>query len=101
MVILSKKALREFAHRHPLAYEGLKRWYDEVKKADWRCFADMRQTFGSADGVGRGRFVFNVGGNRYRVVAMVNFAVRTVYVLFVGTHEEYDRWNVLQDFSKN
>lgn len=101
MVIISKKALREFAYRYPLAYNGLMRWYDEVKKADWNCFADMRQTFGSADGVGRGRFVFNVCGNRFRVVALVNFAVRTVYVLFVGTYEEYDRYNVLEDFSKN
>jgi mRNA interferase HigB len=51
----------------------------------------MKQTFNSADSVGNDRYVFNVGGNKYRIVAMIHFNKRTVYLRFVGTHKQYDK----------
>lgn len=50
----------------------------------------MKQTFNSVDSVGNDRYVFNVGGNKYRIVAMIHFSKRTVYLRFVGTHAQYD-----------
>ncbi|HET7117090.1 MAG TPA: type II toxin-antitoxin system HigB family toxin [Hanamia sp.] len=58
---------------------------------DWRKFSDVKQTFNSVDNVGNDRFVFNVGGNKYRIVAMIHFTTRTIYIRFVGTHKQYDK----------
>lgn len=90
MVVLSWPILREFGKQHPDAANALKDWYQEVSAADWRNLADMRQFSNSVDYVGNFRYVFNIRGNRYRLIAAVVFASRTVYVKFVGTHKEYD-----------
>lgn len=73
--------------------QPLKSWYAIASKASWRHFADVRAQFGSASVVGE-RIVFNIGGNKYRLVAYVNFEFHTVYVRFVGTHAEYDELDV-------
>jgi mRNA interferase HigB len=89
-VVISKPVLRDFSTLHPDAAASLERWYLETKQADWPHFDAMRRTFSHADAVGNDRYVFNIRGNRYRLVAMVNFRIRTVFILFVGTHAEYD-----------
>ncbi len=71
----------------------LKAWFREVRAADWRGPADVRAQYGSASFVGD-RVVFNVGGNKYRLVVWINFPYRVVYVRFVGTHAEYDKIDV-------
>ena len=58
---------------------------------NWTCFADIKQTFNSVDYVGNNRFVFNIKGNNYRIVAIVIFASKKVYIRFVGNHKEYDK----------
>ena len=63
MVIISKTNLNEFATKHHDAANALNEWYDIVKQADWRSFADVRQTFNHADYVGNDRFIFNIKGN--------------------------------------
>lgn len=73
--------------------QPLKAWYAIAAKASWRHFADVKAQFGSASAVGD-RIVFNIAGNKYRLVAYVNFAFHTVYVRFVGTHREYDALNI-------
>ncbi|KAB7728726.1 type II toxin-antitoxin system HigB family toxin [Rudanella paleaurantiibacter] len=93
MVIISKTMLNEFAQRHPDVANALNEWYDIVSKADWQSFADVRQTFNHADYVGNDRFVFNVKGNQYRIVGMIFFDKRTLFVRFVGTHAQYDKIN--------
>jgi mRNA interferase HigB len=94
MVLISKTILNEFAEDHPEATEPLNIWYNLVKEADWKSFADVKNTFNSVDYVGDNRYVFNIKGNYYRIVALVFFSVRTVYVKFIGTHAEYDKIDV-------
>jgi mRNA interferase HigB len=62
-----------------------------TKLADWSDFNDLRQDFPSCDFVGNDRFVFNVKGNRYRLIAIIHFDIRTIYIRFIGTHAEYDK----------
>jgi mRNA interferase HigB len=62
-----------------------------VKEADWKDFADLKKMFPATDYVGNDLYVFNLGGNKYRLIARVFFSVRTVYVRFIGIHREYDK----------
>lgn len=91
MVIISKTMLNEFAQKHPDSSTALNEWYDIVNQADWRSFADVKQTFNHADYVGNDRFVFNIKGNQYRIVGMIFFDKRTLFVRFIGTHQQYDK----------
>lgn len=86
--------LRDFGLKHPDMIEALNHWYSIVKEQDWGNLADVRSTFNSVDFVGNDRFVFNIRGNRYRLVAMIFFDIRTVFIRFIGTHAEYDEVNV-------
>jgi len=91
MVIISYSKLREFYEIHSDAKDALNNWYRLVLHADWSNFHDVKEMFNSVDAVGQDRFVFDIRGNSYRIVAMIFFDVRTVYVRFVGTHKEYNR----------
>ncbi|HUH45550.1 MAG TPA: type II toxin-antitoxin system HigB family toxin [Arenibacter sp.] len=70
---------------------ALQEWHKVTKKAEWDNFSDLRNTFNSADSVGNDRFVFNIKGNHYRVVAIVIFKVKMVYIRWVGNHKDYSR----------
>ena len=91
MVIISKGTINEYVAFEPRAKDALLNWYKHAKTADWSKFSDIRQTFNSVDSVGNHRYVFNIKGNDYRLVAIIHFDVRTVYIVFVGTHAEYDK----------
>ena len=69
-------------------------WFKEVEKARWKTAADVKQLYGTADFVGDGRIVFNIGGNKYRLVVWVKYSIELVLIKWVGTHEEYDRVDV-------
>lgn len=88
--MISKRALTEFARGHPTASPGLEHWYEVVRRAEWHSLAEVKQVYPSADQVGR-RTVFNISGNRFRLIARINYRIQAVYVLFVLTHAEYDR----------
>ena len=88
MVIIAKSALVQFAKRHPDSLVALMDWYDTVQEADWQSMSDVRNFSNSVDYVEDERFVFNIKGNRYRLIVAVVFAIRTVYIKFVGTHSE-------------
>ena len=94
MVVISKAILGIFALELSDATDTLNEWYKIVKKSDWSQFADIKKTYNSVDYVGDNRYVFNIRGNRYRLVAMIFFNVRTVYIRFIGTHSEYDEIDV-------
>ena len=66
-------------------------WFHKVRNAEWTCIADIRQMFRSADTIGNQRFVFNIKGNHHRLIAIVKFTIKTVFIRFIGTHAEYDR----------
>ncbi|HEY8780617.1 MAG TPA: type II toxin-antitoxin system HigB family toxin [Mucilaginibacter sp.] len=91
MVVISKATLRDFSALHPNSEIPLEDWYDLVKNADWKNFNEMRSTFNSVDAVGNDRYVFNIKGNTYRLIALILFNVRTVFILFIGAHKEYDK----------
>ncbi len=97
MVIIKKSTLTVFGLIHPDVYQPLMDWYEIAKEADWGSFRDIKQTFNSVDYVGNDHFVFNIKGNKYRLIAMIFFDKRTVFVRFIGTHSEYDKvdaWSV-------
>jgi mRNA interferase HigB len=91
MVIISKAILSEFSKKHPPAETALTKWYHETKAADWKSFSDLKRTFNTADMVANDRYVFDIKGNQYRLVALIIFKIRTVFVLFIGSHKEYDK----------
>ncbi len=94
MVIISKTILTRFGRHHPDAARALNEWYGKVKAANWSSFAEVKLTFPAADFVGNDRFVFNIRGNRYRLVVVIFFDIRTVFIRFAGTHSEYDKAKV-------
>ena len=66
------------------------RLYRDVLNADWSKPSDVKAQFGSASVLQDGRVVFNIGGNKYRIVVWINFPYRVVYIRFIGTHKQYD-----------
>ena len=91
MRIFTEKTLKEYIEIHSDTKTAIQEWVDIVKRSEWTCFADVRRTFNSADAVGNQRYVFNIKGNCYRIVAVIKFTIKFVYIRFIGTHSEYDR----------
>jgi mRNA interferase HigB len=89
MHVISKKKLREFWEEHPRAQSALEAWYQVAKHAEWESFAVVRQTFNTVDQVGRFT-VFDIGGNKYRLIAAIHFNRGKLFVRHVLTHSEYD-----------
>jgi len=92
--IVARRTLRAFWERHADAEQPLRAWYHDVRKADWRSPADVKRVYPNASIIGENRIVFNIGGNKYRLVVAVNYPYRMCYVRFVGTHQAYDRIDV-------
>ena len=96
MRIISRKTLRLFWEKpqYTDAEQALKAWFREASNADWATPAEIKAAFRTASIVGNNRVVFNICGNKYRLVVRVNYAYRVMYIRFVGTHAQYDRINV-------
>lgn len=93
MVVISYKIIREFSNEYADAQDALNNWYTVMEKNHFANFNELRKIFNSVDSVGNDRYVFNIKGNHYRLIALIHFDIRTVYILFVGTHAKYDRIN--------
>lgn len=91
MVVISYGTLRDYFEEHADAKDALNNWYRLVTQADWASFHEIKVMFNTVDAVGNDRFVFNIKGNHYRIVALIFFDIRTVYIRFVGTHKAYDK----------
>ena len=91
MRIFTEKPLKDYAERHPEAKSALQDWVKKVKESSWHSLPDIRQTFNSVDYVGNQHYVFNIKGNDYRLVVVIQFRPQFVCVRFIGTHSEYDR----------
>lgn len=89
--VISNRALREFAVRHREAGAALQAWRKLIERSGFSGFADLKRVFNSVDRVD-GYYVFNIAGNRYRLVAAIHFNTQTLYVRGVLTHSEYDGW---------
>lgn len=90
MHIISKRRLREFWEEHREAEKPLINWFKTVDKTVWKDFSDVRKTFNHAD-IYQDCVIFNVGGNKYRIIAKVPYQKKRVYIRFVLTHSEYDK----------
>jgi len=91
MVILVKKTLLVFAEKYPDAVIPLNNWYNIAKIANWSKPADIKEVFNNVDYVGNDRYVFNIKGNEFRLVVLIFFDKRTIFIRFIGTHSEYDK----------
>ena len=93
MRIISHRKLKEF-YETPGREDSkvaLERWYQIAEEAEWRNFSDIRTDFPDADYVGNQHYVFNIRGNKYRLVVVIKFTIGRLFVRFVGTHSEYDK----------
>ena len=91
MRIITYKAIDQYTTLHTDVKVTLDEWYIKTEQSHWQGFADMRQTFNSVDHVGNKRYVFNIKGNAYRLVVLILFIPKIVYIRFIGTHAEYDK----------
>lgn len=92
MQVIAKRTLREFWLRHPAAEVPLKLWYARSVRAGWKRPSDLRVQFGATvDFVAGNRAIFDVGGNKYRLVVKIDYQVGLVLIRFVGLHAAYDR----------
>ena len=94
MRIISRRALREFWEKHEDAEAFLRTWFQEAREANWKTPAEIKKRYATASFVGSDRVVFNVKGNRYRLVTAIRYDLGIVFIRFIGTHEEYDRIDV-------
>ena len=94
MRIIAKRTLREFWSKHADAEQPLKAWHDEILKASWPKPSDIKAMYRNASFVANNRVVFNIAGNKYRLVAAIDYRRQALFIKFVGTHAEYDRVNV-------
>jgi mRNA interferase HigB len=93
MRVISKKRLREFWERHSVAKAPLEEWYAVARKSKWKRFADVRASYPSADLVNQ-FVVFNIGGNKYRLISFIDYQYEKLFVRFVLSHKEYDKGNL-------
>jgi len=91
MRIITEEPLKAYITLHPDVKTALQDWVKTVKAAKWNNFADVKNTFNSADSVGNQHYVFNIKGNQHRLVAVIKFTIKWIYIRFIGTHTEYDR----------
>ena len=90
MRVIGHPPIPEFSAKHPDAKTGPDQWSRITKRATWSSLADVKETFPHADLVGR-RTVFNIGGNKYRLVTRINYTTRQVFVLNILTHAQYSK----------
>ena len=93
MHVISYKPIREFIDDHPDARIKLKRWYKWMKKGKFNDYNEIKRKFPSVDYIGNDRYVFNICGNKYRLVALINYCKQKAFVRFIGTHSEYEKIN--------
>jgi mRNA interferase HigB len=88
--VISRKKLVDFWAKHPDSAGQLQAWFTEAKRAAWATPARIKEQYASASILKEGRVVFNICGNKYRLLCYVLYGQKTVYIKFVGTHKEYD-----------
>jgi mRNA interferase HigB len=90
MRVITIGRLREFWESgHADSEQPLRAWHKEAEKAGWACWADVRASYASADAPGNGRVVFNIGGNKYRLIVKVDYEWKKVFIRRVCTHADY------------
>ena len=93
MSVVAIKILREFREKYSDADEQLKTWYKEAAKAKWISPNDIKSEYPKASILKSGRVVFNICGNKYRLITQINYMRQWVFIRFIGTHNDYDNIN--------
>lgn len=93
MRVIAKKTLREFWMKHSDCEEQLKSWYREAIEANWNSPQDIKTDYPSASFLQDNKVVFNIKGNKYRLIVKINYHFGMIWIRFVGTHAEYDKVN--------
>jgi len=91
MRLIAKKILREFWENQSDSEEQLKTWYKEASKAVWNSPIDIKSEYPKAIILKSGRVVFNICGNKYRLIVRINYSRGWVFIRFIGTHSEYEK----------
>ena len=93
MRIVGRNKLEGFCKRKSDARNQLSAWHAEMKQANWKTSHELKKVHRTASILGNGRVVFNICGNKYRLVVKINYGVQFVEIRFIGTHDEYNRIN--------
>lgn len=91
MRIIAKRTLIDFWAHHADSAGALKAWHDEARKAHWKTSQDIKRLFKTASFLNDNRVVFNISGNRYRLIVRIDYTHEIVFIRFVGTHADYDK----------
>ena len=94
MRVFAKKILREFWEKHTDSEHQLKTWYAEVLKAKWETPNDVKKYYPKASIVADNRVIFNIKGNKYRMVVKFNYKRGWAFIRFIGTHSDYEKINI-------
>ncbi len=96
MRVISKRTLREFYEqaKYKDSKASIEAWYSEVTKASWQNPNEIKAKYKSASIVGDNKVVFNIAGNKYRLIVKINYPAQIVFIKFIGTHKEYDKIKV-------
>jgi mRNA interferase HigB len=92
MNVIKRNTLKNFWQAHPYAKRPLVSWYKLLRRNHYGSFNDLRKDFSSADQVNQ-LTIFDIGGNKYRLIAFIRYTAQTVFIKHVFTHAEYDEWN--------
>ena len=93
MRVISRRTLREFWKKYADSEEQLKSWYRETEKASWKSINELKSYYPNVSILKDNKIVFNIKGNRYRLIVKMNFEFQISWILFIGTHAEYDKIN--------
>jgi mRNA interferase HigB len=92
--VITRKTLLEYAKKYPLAKIALFEWYHELVISDFTSFNELKKVYGNASLVSDNRVVFNIMGNKYRLVVRIVFEFKAIQIKWFGTHSEYDKIDV-------
>ena len=92
--IIARRTLNEYGEGYPEANEALRKWYAEMVNADYVNFNELKEVYANASILSDNRVIFNICGNKYRLLVRINFTYRDIQVKWFGTHKEYDKIDV-------
>lgn len=88
--------LREFWEIHTDSEQSLRAWYAKTKQANWKSTGDVKNDYRNASFVANNRVIFNIKGNKYRLVVAINYQYQIIYIRFIGTHNKYDSIDIIK-----
>ena len=96
MRIISISTIKDFWEnsKYKDSEQALRAWFFEVKKEDWKSSSDVKQKYRDASIIGNNRIIFNIKGNKYRLIVAVKYKLKIIFIRFIGTHSEYDKIDV-------